>query len=124
MKKSELRQIIKEELQKVFNEDLVNNNSNFTDFLNKFAEDNFGFDPDGNPAYYVYYHLGVISMGIVVNPKFQSAVMNFNKDEVKNSMRELAQELINNIKKNFNKDYYIEFIIINDKKYGFILRSR
>ncbi len=97
----------------------------FENFLYKFAEDNFGFDPEGNPAYYVDYHREVISMGTMVNPKFQSsAVMNLNKDEVKNSMIELAQELINNIKENFNKDYYIEFTIVNDKKHGFILRSR
>lgn len=60
----------------------------------------------------------------MVNPKFQPfAVMNLDKDEVKKSMIELAQELINDIKENFNKDYYIEFTIVNDK-HGFILRSR
>jgi hypothetical protein len=105
----------------------VSDSYDFENFLYKFAEDNFGFDPEGNPAYYVDYHQidEVISMGTMVNPKFQSsAVMNLNKDEVKDSMIELAQELINNIKENFNKDYYIEFTIVNDKKHGFILRSR
>ena len=64
-------------------------------------------------------------MGTMVNPKFQPfVVMNLDKDEVKNSMIELAHELINDIKENFNKDYYIEFTIVNDKKHGFILRSR
>jgi hypothetical protein len=96
----------------------------FENFLYKFAEDNFGFDPEGNPSYYIDYHRDVISMGTIVNPKFQSsAVMNLNKDEVKDSMIELAHELINNIKENFNKNYYIEFMVINDKKHGFILRS-
>jgi hypothetical protein len=105
----------------------VSDSYDFENFLYKFAEDNFGFDPEGNPAYYVYYHQidEVISMGTMVNPKFQSsAVMNLNKDEVKDSMIELAQELTNNIKENFNKDYYIEFTIVNDNKHGFILRSR
>ena len=112
-----------------FNENLnisdVSDSYDFEYFLNKFAEDNFGFDPDGNPAYYVNYHSGVIGMGTMVNPKFQPfTVINLDKDEVKNSMIELAQELINDIKENFNKDYYIEFTIVNDKKHGFILRSR
>ena len=103
----------------------VSDSYDFENFLNKFAENNFGFDPDGNPAYYVDYHRGVIGMGTMVNPKFQPFVaMNLDKDEVKNSMIELAHELINDIKENFNKDYYIEFTIVNDKKHGFILRSR
>ena len=112
-----------------FNENLnisdVSDSYDFENFLDEFAENNFGLDPDGNPAYYMNYHRGVIGMGTMVNPKFQSfAVMNHDKDEVKQSMIELAQELINDIKENFNKDYYIEYTIVNDKKHGFILRER
>lgn len=96
----------------------------FEDFLSNYAEDNFGFDPDGNPAYYAEHHQGVISMGTVVNPKFKPFVPNFDKDEMKKSMIELANDLIYNIEEKFNKTFYIEFTIINDKKHGFILRSR
>jgi hypothetical protein len=109
-----------------FNENLnisdVSDSCDFENFLYEFAKNNFGLDPDGNPAYYMSYHRGVIGMGTMVNPKFQSfAVMNHDKDEVKQSMIELAQKLINDIKENFNKDYYIKYTIVNDKKHGFIL---
>lgn len=106
---------------KRFNE---SEDNDFENFLYKFAEDNFGFDPDGEPAYYVDYHRGVLGMGTNFNPKFQSSpALNLDKEEVKNSMTELAQELIHDIKEKFNKDFYIEYIITNDRKHGFILRE-
>jgi hypothetical protein len=94
----------------------------FENFLNKYAEDNFGFDPEGNPAYYVDYYNGIISMGSMINPKFQPYIVNDNKDDRKQYMIELAEDLINVIKENFNQNYYLEFTTITNKKVGFILK--
>jgi hypothetical protein len=71
---------------------IMKQSKNFQEFLNQYAEDNFGFDPDGNPSYFVDYFNGVISMGTILNLKFQSNIVERNKEDRKQLMIELSED--------------------------------
>jgi hypothetical protein len=94
-------------------------------FVNEFAKSMYWLDPEGKPAHFVEYTREAIIVAEVFNPKFPIPYPNrVSEDVVKKRIRETAQELISELKERYNKEYYLEFIIINDKKEGFILRKR
>lgn len=102
----------------------VSDSPEFEKFLDEYAKNNFGLEPDGKPAYYLSVGYGTISIGSMLNPKYHSVPITSDKEEAKAEMADFAKDMIYDIEEKFGLEYFIEFITINDKKRGVILKQK